>query len=229
MCGFEAGRQDNWIITQHISRMVNGFALQQVIVQVDFVINTCDINNDCRRSFAIHKYETSTIDTTAARNLSNYELVGQIVPRDGSGSVRENGSVNINFATEATGFYLGIQDETSCIVIHRVLVFYYVCPAMTSDLITRPETIAPISGARQVVGQCVENARPQSGAGPLFICSQNGIWSSNIGTGCVCGSGFQSSSNNRSCVGMLSVCLSAFLSDLSTSSSPLKVVTLGCT
>ena len=229
MCGFEAGRQDNWIITQHISRMVNGFALQQVIVQVDFVINTCDINNDCRRSFAIHKYETSTIDTTAARNLSNYELVGQIVPRDGSGSVRENGSVNINFATEATGFYLGIQDETSCIVIHRVLVFYYVCPAMTSDLITRPETIAPISGARQVVGHCVENARPESGAGPLFICSQNGVWSSNIGTGCVCGSGFQSSSNNRSCVGMLSVCLSAFLSDLSTSSSPLKVVTLGCT
>ena len=99
-------------------------------------------------------------------------------------------------------------------MIHRVLVFYYVCPALTSDLIARPETIAPISGARQVVGQCVENARPESGAGPLFVCSQNGVWSSNIGTGCACGSGFQSSSNNRSCVGTLSVCLSVFLSDL---------------
>ena len=220
VCGFESGRQDNWLITQHISRMVNSFALEQVTVQVDFVINTCDINNDCRRSFAVQKYETSTIDTTAARNLSNYELVGQIVPRDGSGSVRENGSVNINFATEATGFYLGIQDETSCLVIHRVLVFYYVCPAVISDLITRSETIAPISGASQVVGQCVENARPESGAGPLFICSQNGIWSPNIGTGCVCGSGFQSSSNNRSCVGKLLICLSTFLTDLFTSSSP---------
>ena len=230
MCGFEAGRQDNWIITQHISRMVNGTALQQVTVQVDFIMNSCDIASNCRRSFAIHKYETSTINTTAARNLSNYEFVGQIVPRDGSGSVRENGSVNINFATEAKGFYVGIQDKTSCIVIHRVLVFYYVCPAVTSDLITRPETIAPISGARQVVGQCVENASPESGAGPLFICSQSGVWSSNIGTVCVCDSGFQSSSDGRSCVSTLSVCLSTFLSDLSTSfSPPLKVVTLGCT
>ena len=230
VCGFTAGRQDNWLITQHISRMVNGTALQQVTVQVDFIINSCDIGNNCRRSFSIYKYETSTINTAAARNLSNYDLVSRIVPRDGSGSFRENGSVNVNFATEATGFYLGIQDVSSCIVIHRVLVFYYVCPAVTSDLITRSETIAPITGARQVVGQCVENARPESGAGPLFICSQNGIWSSNIGTGCVCGSGFQSSSDGRSCVGTLSVCLSAFLSDLSTSSSPpLKVVTLGCT
>ena len=237
VCGFPAGIQDNWIITQHISRMVNGTALQQVTVQVDFIMNSCDILNNCRRSFAIQKYETSTINTTVARNLSNYERVGRIVPRDGSGSVRENGSVNINFVTdsEATGFYLGIQDETSCLVIHRVLVFYYVCPAVTSDLITRPETIAPIIGGTappvQVVAQCVENASPVSGTGPRFVCSQNGVWSLNIGTGCVCGSRFQSSSNNRSCVGMLSVCLSAFLSDLFTSlfPSPPKVVTLGCT
>ena len=130
VCGFTAGRQDNWLITQHISRMVNGTALQQVTVQVDFTLNICDTDNNCSRSFSIHKYETSTINETAARNLSNYEFVSQIVARDASGFVRENGSVNINFATEATGFYLGIQDDTSCIVIHRVLVFYYVCPAV---------------------------------------------------------------------------------------------------
>ena len=210
MCAFTAGCQDNWLITQHISRMVNGTALQQVTVQVDFIMNTCDILNNCRRSFAIHKYETSTINATAARNLSNYELVGRIVPRDGSGSVRENGSVELNFATEAIGFYLGIQDETSCIVIHRVLVFYYVCPAVTSDLITRPKTIAPIIGAStppaQVVGQCVENARSQIGTGPYLTCSQKGVWSMNIGTRCVCHPGFQSSSDGHLCVGR-SVCL----------------------
>ena len=210
VCGFEGGRQDNWIITQHISRMVNGTALQQVTVQVDFIMNTCDVENNCRRSFAIHKYETSTINATAARNLSNYGLVGRIVPRDGSGSVRENGSVELNFDTEATGFYLGIQDETTCIVIHRVLVFYYVCPAVTSDVITRPKTIAPIIGAStppaQVVGQCVENARSQIGTGPYLTCSQKGVWSMNIGTRCVCHPGFQSSSDGHLCVGR-SVCL----------------------
>ena len=216
VCGFLFRPQDNWLITQHISRMVNGTALQQVTVQVDFIMNTCDIDNNCRRSFAIHKYETSTINTTAARNLSNYEFVNQIVPRDGSGSVRENGSVNVNFATEATGFYLGIQDVSSCIVIHRVLVFYYVCPAVTSDLITRPETIAPIIGGTaptaQVVGQCVEGTQPENGVEPRLTCSPMGIWLVNLGSGCVCGSGFQSSSDGCSCVGTLSICLPAFLS-----------------
>ena len=157
VCGFTAGRQDNWIITQHISRMVNGTALEQVTVQVEFIMDTCNIQNNCRRSFSIQKYETSTINVTAARNLSNYEFVSRIVPRDGSGSVRENGSVNINFATEATGFYLGIQDVGSCIVVHRVLVFYYVCPAVTSDLIARPETIAPIIGGTAPTAQVVDS------------------------------------------------------------------------
>ena len=214
VCGFAAGRQDNWVITQHISRMVNGTALQQVTVQVDFIMNTCDVENNCRRSFTIHKYETSTIDTTAARNLSNYELAGQIVPTDGSGSVRENRSVNINFATEATGFYLGIRDVSSCLVIHRVLVFYYVCPAVTSNLITRPETIAPIIGAStpvQVVGQCVEGTEPENEVQPGLTCSQNGVWSVNLGAGCVCGSGLQSSADGLSCVGMSFVCFSSFL------------------
>ena len=215
VCGFIAGRQDNWMITQHISRMVNGTALQQVTVQVDFIMNTCDIDNNCRRSFAIHKYETSTINATGARNLSNYEFVDWIVPRDASGSVRENGSVNVNFATEATGFYLGIRDESSCIVIRRVLVFYYVCPAMTSDLIARPETIAPVVGDStpiEVVGQCVENASPENGVGPRLTCSQNGLWSENSGAMCVCNPGFQSTSDDHSCAGMLSVYLLSFLS-----------------
>ena len=118
----------------------------------------------------------------------------------------------MNFATEATGFYLGIQDETSCIVIHRVLVFYYVCPAVTSDLIVRSETIAPVSGGTaptaQVVGQCVEGTQPENGVEPRLTCSPMGIWSVNLGSGCVCGSRFQSSSDGRSCVGTLLVCLS---------------------
>ena len=210
VCGFLFRPQDNWIITQRISRMVNGTALQQVTVQVEFVMNTCNEENNCHRAFTIHKYETSTINATAARNISDYELVSRIVSRDGSG--RENGSVNINFATEATGFYLGIQDVSSCIVIHRVLVFYYVCPAVTSNLISRPETTGPMIGAStpvEVVGQCVDNASPEN-VRPGLTCSQKGVWSVNSGAGCVCNPGFQPSSDGHSCEGMLSVvCLSA--------------------
>ena len=59
----------------------------------------------------------------------------------------------------------------------------YSCWVSCSDF-QFTETISPISSdtAVQVVGQCVENACLESGAGPLFVCSQNGVWSLCIGT-----------------------------------------------
>ena len=203
------------MITQHISRVVGGTALPQVIVQVDFQLNSCIQMNNCGRTFAIHKYETSTINATAARNLDNYEFVPpRITFTDGSGDVRENSSVQIDFSTAATGFYLGIRDETSCILVHRVLVFYYVCPAETSDLVTRPEVIAPrIGNSAPIVvnGQCVNNSSPENGIGARLTCSQNGVWGGLDSAGCVCDTGFQRSLDGRSCVGTfvsisLSVC-----------------------
>ena len=205
MCGFAAGNQDNWMITQHISRMVGGTALPQVTVQVDFQLNSCTEMNNCGRTFAIHKYETSTINATAARILNNYEFVPpRITPSDGSGDVRENSSVQLDFSTAATGVYLGIRDETSCVLVHRVLVFYYVCPAETSDLITRPEVIAPFIGNSAPIvvdGQCVNNSSPENGIGARLTCSQNGVWGGLGGAGCVCDAGFQRSLDGRSCVG----------------------------
>ena len=194
------------MITQHINRMVGGTALPQVTVQVDFQLISCTQMNNCGRTFAIHKYETSTINATAARNLDNYEFVPpRITPTDGSGDVRENSSVQIDFSTEETGFYLGIRDETSCVVVHRVLAFYYVCPAETLDLITRPEVIAPFIGNSSPIvvnGQCVENSSPENGIGARLTCSQNGVWGGLDGAGCVCDTGFQRSLDGRSCVGM---------------------------
>ena len=204
VCGFSAGFQDNWIITQHISRMVGGTALPQVTVQVDFQLNS-RMENNCGRTFSIHKYETSTINATAARNLNNYEFVPpRISPSDGSGDARENMSIQVDFTTAATGFYLGIRDETSCVLVHRVLVFYYVCPAETSDLITRPERIAPFIGNSApllVDGQCVENSSPQNGMRPRLTCSQNGVWGGIDGAWCACDTGFQRSLDGHSCVG----------------------------
>ena len=207
MCGYTAGNQDNWMITQHISRMVGGTALPQVTVQVDFRLNPyCTAMYNCDRTFAIHKYETSTINATAARSINNYEFVPpRITPTDGSGDVRENSSVQIDFSTAATGVYLGIRDETSCVSVHRVVVFYYVCPAETSDLITHPEVIAPFIGNSAPIvvnGQCVENSRPQNGIGARLTCSQNGVWGGLDGAGCVCDTGFQRSLDGHSCVGM---------------------------
>ena len=233
------------MITQHISRMVGDTALPQVAVQVDFQLNSCMGTSNCDRTLSIHKYETSTINETAARNLNNYEFVSpRITP---SGDTRENMSIQIDFDTTATGFYMGVRDETSCVLVHHVLVFYYVCPAETSDLISRPERIAPLIGNSApllVDGLCVENSSPENGIRPRLTCSQNGVWGRIDGAGCVCDTGFQQSLDGHSCIGMFwSACLSVlsfcpsvyrlFPSSLHLTSPlhsfPPKVVTLGHT
>lgn len=215
VCGLSASRPGKWIITQHISRVVNGTSLQQVSVKIDFTLNSCTEMNNCTRRFVLHKYETSTINATAARNLGNYQIVRMITPRDVSTPiVRENASVEINFGRGATGFYLGIQERDSCITINRLLVFYYVCPAVTDDLIIHPETVAPVIGDStpiEVNGTCVENASPENGARARLTCTHNGDWSENSGDGCVCNRQFLLSSDGRSCEGMLSVfCLPVY-------------------
>ena len=215
VCELSASRQAKWLITQHISRVVNGTALQQVSVKIDFTLNSCTEMNNCTRRFVLHKYETSTINATAARNLGNYQIVMRITPRDVSTpTVRENASVEINFGRGATGFYLGILERGSCITINRLLVFYYVCPAETDDLIIHPETVAPVIGDTTLIevnGTCVENASPENGAEPRLTCSQNGDWSESSSDGCVCNRHFFLSSDGHSCEGMLSVlCLPVY-------------------
>ena len=124
--------------------------------------------------------------------------------------VMQDRTCQYKYTTAATRFYLGIRDETLCVFVDRVLVFYYVCPAETSDLIIRPERIALFIGNSYsapilVDGECVENSSPAT-------CSQNGVWGGIDGAGCVCDTGFQQSLDGRSRVGMfLSACLSIHL------------------
>ena len=92
VCGFTAGPQENWLITQHISRVLPGEQrLRKVTAQFDVTLNGCDVNNNCRQSFDVFVWQTSTINTTAARNTDNYEMIRRISPDviDGIGSSTE--------------------------------------------------------------------------------------------------------------------------------------------
>ena len=93
-----------------------------------------------------------------ARNTSNYDKVDRVSPQvsDGNGSSIESPEINLD---AESGFYLGVVDLSTCISINRILVFYYVCPAETSQLITRPEAIESRSlndSDVVVTGECVE-------------------------------------------------------------------------
>ena len=192
VCGFTAGAQDNWLITQLINRTVNGTRLSQVSVMIEFELLGCDVTLNCQRTFNTHVYERSSENTAASRTISNYRQVQRVSPDDTSGN-RVNETVIINFAStsQETSFYFAVQDEMTCIVITRMIVFYYVCPQQTSDLIHYPEKIAPNSGIISVLASCVENAVTEnSGNTPLVVCSSGGLWSTPSGKGCQCSPGY---------------------------------------
>ena len=98
MCGFDVGPQENWLITQYISTVVNNGTtrLPQVSVLVEFELRGCtDLR--CQRIFFVSKYETSTEDNTAARELSNYQLVTGVATDGVTGQTRQNRTIEVDF------------------------------------------------------------------------------------------------------------------------------------
>ena len=202
MCGFAHGDQDNWLITQHISRVVDGVPLEQVNIEVEFQLVNCNATANCQRTFVVNKYETSTISPSAATDVSNYDVVERLAPTDDSGTVTENRTAILDFETQETGFYVAIQDEGACIVISRLLVFYYVCPAGVQNLIDRTEVVAPRIGQGSVpiqsVGGCVPNSSPTSGVAIPIICTAGGVWTTSAE--CICEQGFSANGDRTACI-----------------------------
>ena len=119
VCGYEQGAQNNWLITQHINTTLdNGDRLSQVTVQVNSVQSvgptTQDGVNNFQKAFNMMVYETSSIDSAAAREPSNYLLVSSLTAC-GSGEAadlqQQTQVLNINLNTSESGFYLAIVDH----------------------------------------------------------------------------------------------------------------------
>ena len=195
-CGFRAGPQSNWLITQLINRTVNGTRLPQVSVKIEFELRNRDTTLNCHRTFNTHVYETPSMNTTGARlSLNNYQQVRRVSPDVNTGA-RVNETVTITFSSNHSSFYFALQDETSCIAVTRLIVFYYVCPQQTVNLFLYPETISPPenqAGDTTHVSHskinCVANAEPEDGLAPL-LCSSRGIWNIVSKTGCRCVVGY---------------------------------------
>ena len=192
MCGFSRGGQENWLITQHIRReLAGGRRLRKVTVQIDLTLNGCDITNQCRQTFDVYKWQTSTINSTEARNTGNYENVGRVTPPITTGDTSNTEFQDIILDSE-NGFYLAVFDLGTCIGIERILVLYYVCPEETSQLISRPEAIEYESlpeEDRFVDGECVENSSTERGGNPLLICGRMGQWQ--VVIPCLCDPGYE--------------------------------------
>jgi hypothetical protein len=197
VCGYHAGPQSNWLLTQLINRTVDGPPLSQVSVLIEFELQNCDVNLNCQRTFNTHIYETSLASVTARRNLSNYRQVARVSP-DVTTGARVNETVVVTFRTNEPFFYFAVEDETTCIVITRMIVFYSVCPSQIINLVSAPEIVAPTIGVITMDASCASNAVTEDGTAPKLICSPDGMWSV-LGSGCRCapGSGFVDGSCSR--------------------------------
>ena len=193
VCGFSAGPQDNWLFTQLINRTINGTRLSTVTVQIEFELQSCNTTLNCQRTFNTHVYGTTSTDNAIRRDVTNYRQVQRVSPDITTGA-RVNETVVVTFQTDQSSFYFAVQDETTCIALYRLLVFFHVCPNQTFDLISTPEIIAPPAGtaAIQVTATCAGNAQRVGDSDPKLICSPGGIWSTVSNSGCRCepGSGF---------------------------------------
>jgi hypothetical protein len=192
-CGFSAGAQENWLITQHISRVVGEQRLRKVTVQFEGTLNGCDISRQCRQSFDVYKWQTSTIDRTAAANTNNYDRVGRVSPRFTDGLMSFVEQIDVDLEAE-DGFYLAVVDLSTCITMERILVLYYECPANTSQLISRPEALGE---SVTVEGECVENSSTQSGGAPVLICDERGEWK--VVVPCLCDPGYELDDREDQC------------------------------
>ena len=203
MCGFSEGLQENWLITQHINTVLpRGERLRRVTAQFEGTFNGCDISRQCRQSFEVYKWLTSTIDRSAAANTDNYISINRVSPDVSDGIMSFVEDLDIDLDAE-DGFYLGVVDRHTCIDLTRLLVFYYVCPEETSELISRPEVLG---SQVSVTGECVENSSTMSGAAPVLSCSEMGEWQVIIP--CLCNPGYKKSQDQ--CTGILQsnpVCL----------------------
>ena len=203
VCGFSVGVQENWLITQHINTVLpggGGERLRKVTVQFEGSLNGCDISRQCRQSFDVYKWQTSTIDRAAAANTDNYVKVDRLSPAFTDGAMSFFELIDIELDDE-DGFYLAVVDPSTCVTLTRILVLYYVCPEETSELISRPEAIdsESIEGTPSVEGECVENSSTESGADPLLICGAGGQWQ--VIVPCLCNRGYQLVSNQDQCSG----------------------------
>ena len=117
----------NWLITQHINTVLpGGERLTKVTVQFEGTFNGCDITRMCRQSFEVYKWETSTIDRTAAANRTNYVRVGRVSRDFTSGTMEFVASYDIELSAIG-GFYLGVVDLSTCVILSRMLALMKKC------------------------------------------------------------------------------------------------------
>ena len=127
----------------------------------------------CVDYLSLYVWETPTHNNLLAADTSNYQFVANI-------SVGET-VIEVSPLSQS-GFYLGIRDNGTCVIVSRVLVYYSVCEAGSEGLVRVDQNT---SAGNTLQGHCVENSESTSDSvPPLLECQESGQW--RVVSGCQC-------------------------------------------
>lgn len=206
MCGYATGPQNNWMITQHISRqvLVDSVNVTLPVIQLKFYlsIDPCPSSaSSCVEALSLYVWETSTQNAMSAADTDNYHFIANLSP--------ETQEQTIHFSSvQHSGFYLGIRDNGTCARVHHVLVYYTTCEAATVELVSVNKTVFNSSSAVQ--GECVADSVAIHETGPSLVCSVRGEWS--VDRGCQCTTQHYMDNTVQKCLGEIcNTCTRTFL------------------
>ena len=195
-CFYNRGTQNNWLVTQHINTTVNGGALTQVVVKLNFSLNGCLTGGSCQQSFQLQIYETPNINSSSSLITANYATSIRVaVGSNPTGNVVETTDVLVPLGGSG-GMYLAAQDTGTCVSISRLTVFYYVCPQQVLGFISYPQTVASNGLITQLV--CAPGASVVQQPQASCASGNQGVWGPPSGS-CSCSPGYTNMSQTCQC------------------------------
>ena len=171
-------------------------------MNMTYRVHSCRSRQGCKPVIRVYKYiRNSPISTSAFSSESITRNFDQVFRRTGTLAVSVVDSFCFTVNRRDAGFYLAIRDETSCILLSRMIVYRRQCAAQQVGLLQYPETASSPSGTRTVRAQCVENSLPVSSLN--VQCRNDGLWAESTAR-CQCRDGYRQvgEGENTRCEGM---------------------------
>ena len=202
-CGYIQGPQDNWVFTQFISKNTSASIDYEVKVclNVTYRILGCRKPQCIPQIAVFRKIANGKMNESVVTDKSNY--ISTFFKKFSRGNTgRKTGSACFTLSPQERGFYLAVQDNSSCIFLSHMVVYRNECQEKREGLVLYPTFASPDEGSRPVIAQCVENAERVPSSSLAVSCQSNGTW---VGTPeCRCKAGYREVIVNKRtrCIGL---------------------------
>ncbi len=207
VCNVDFEGVDNWLRTPYIPRK----GANRLYVEMRFTMRKCTKYPDpallqqCKESFKLYYYEAESdfanemMPTWDIETYSHVDVVAADHTFDDTSDAFINTEIR-SISITRQGVYFAFHDTGACTTLLSIRIYYKLCPNVTFNFATFPDTMTgqDVSSIVQQNGVCVNHAaieRP-----PSYLCKADGTWYFLSG-GCKCMPGYERDSGDTNCSG----------------------------